>query len=177
MRLITRSLSCYGPFFRFGRPFRSSQMAYTEGFLNQPSIGGLRMNQAQKEMITKMRGDGASYKRIAISLSISENTVQSFCRRNGLGGSIAVGVIEGIHCRNCGARLVHTKGAKRRKFCSDVCRMAWWNAHPELVQRKTVRTFSCEQCGIQFQSYGNRIRKHCSRTCYGRAKTPGVCHE
>ena len=135
------------------------------------------MNQAQKEMIAKMRGDGASYKRVAVSLGISENTVHSFCRRNGLGGSLAIGLVEGIHCRNCGSILVHTKGFKRRKFCSDVCRMAWWNAHPELVQRKTVRTFSCEKCGIQFQSYGNRHRKYCSRTCFGWGKAGGVRHE
>lgn len=135
------------------------------------------MNQAQKETITRMRGDGASYKRIAVSLSISENTVHSFCRRNGLGGSLAIGLVDGIHCRNCGATLFHTKGAKRRKFCSDICRMAWWNAHPGLAQRKTVHIFTCGNCGIQFQSYGNQHRKYCSRTCYGRAKAAGARHE
>ena len=38
-------------------------------------------------------------------------------------------------CPQCGALLTQTTGRKRVKFCSDNCRTAWWNAHPEKVNR------------------------------------------
>lgn len=128
------------------------------------------MTESQRARISGLRAEGMSYAGIAIALGLSENTVKSFCRRNGLGGNVSASSSDGIHCRNCGVLLVHTLGTKRKKFCSNKCRMAWWNAYPEVVQRKTVCMFTCGLCGIQFQSYGNRQRKYCSRACYGKSK-------
>lgn len=44
------------------------------------------MLEVQKENIRYLRGEGLGYGAIAARLGISENTVKSFCRRNGLSG-------------------------------------------------------------------------------------------
>ncbi|WP_460001212.1 helix-turn-helix domain-containing protein [Paradesulfitobacterium aromaticivorans] len=135
------------------------------------------MTYQQKETIKQMRSEGFSYSKIADKLGISENTVKSFCRRNNLGG---IGVCnasqdDGIRCCQCGMPLTYTVGVKQKRFCSDRCRMAWWNTHPEAVRRKAFYPFTCAHCGTAFESYGNKRRKYCSRACYGKSKV--VRHE
>lgn len=135
------------------------------------------MTKQQREKIITMRGEGFSYSKISKALGVSENTVKSFCRRNNLGRSyIETGFQrDGVFCRQCGTLLTQTAGVKQKKFCSDKCRMAWWNSHPEAVKRKALYTFICPICGREFESYGNIKRKYCSRTCYGKSKA--VQHE
>lgn len=54
----------------------------------------------------------------------------------------------------------------------DICktlvidRQSWWNAHPELVNRKAVYEFTCAYCGKRFSAYGNAHRKYCCHDCY-----------
>ena len=62
--------------------------------------------------------------------------------------------------------IVQTPGRKRKRFCSDACRNAWWNAHLSLVKRKAVRTVVCAGCGQPFEAYGRTPRKYCSHACY-----------
>jgi endogenous inhibitor of DNA gyrase (YacG/DUF329 family) len=130
------------------------------------------MNEKQKTHIQDMRCQGVGYAKIAAALGISENTVKSYCRRNGLGGvaSAAPDADAGgrSYCIQCGIPLVQTAGAKRKRFCSDRCRISWWNAHPEKL--KSAREFVCQTCAKTFKSYGKRERKYCSRSCYGLSK-------
>lgn len=135
------------------------------------------MTNQQKETITHLRSMGHSYAKIATLLGISENTVKSFCRRNNLAGvgRELASQTPGTLCRQCKTLLVHTVGAKQKRFCSDKCRMTWWNAHPEAVNRKALYPFTCAHCGANCESYGNKKRKYCSRTCYGKSKA--VRHE
>jgi hypothetical protein len=130
------------------------------------------MKDIQKTQIVNMRACGKSYTSIANALGISVNTVKSYCRRNGLDGiassASAVGAKCHAYCIQCGALLVQTKGAKAKRFCSDKCRTAWWNAHPDKL--KPAREFVCGTCGKTFKSYGKRERKYCSRSCYGQSK-------
>ena len=121
------------------------------------------MNKIQRERIAVLRSSGNSYAVIAAALGISENTVKSYCRRNRdevEPESVPTGV-----CAHCGSAMAHTPGAKKKRFCSDHCRMTWWNAHPEAVTRKAVYAFVCPACGAAFQSYGNAYRIYCSRAC------------
>ena len=129
------------------------------------------MTLAQKSRITYLRGSGESCAKIAAELNISENTVKSFCRRNKLGAASTAepAPIHDGSCGNCGKPVSRTAGAKMKRFCSDKCRMAWWNAHPEAVNRKAVYRFVCPVCDTEFQSYGNAKRKYCSRACFGSA--------
>jgi IS30 family transposase len=135
------------------------------------------LNNQQKDATQKLRKEGKSYTVIASFLGISENTIKSYCRRNNLGGFalVAPESVSATYCRQCGTSVKQTSGKKQKHYCSDKCRMAWWNAHPETVTRKNVQHFTCETCGETFEGYGKRDRKYCSRACYGKAKA--VRHE
>ena len=129
------------------------------------------MTTAQKQRIEFLRGKGESYASIADDLGISENTVKSYCRRNNI--DIAIKQEQSVAtntCSNCGCPLRHTPGSKHKRFCSEKCRMAWWKAHPESVNRKAVYRFVCPTCGGSFEAYGNANRKYCSRACFGVAR-------
>lgn len=124
--------------------------------------------------------EGLGYGAIADKLGLSENTVKSFCRRNGLAG-VASKKVATI-CRQCHKPLVQEskEESKRKgaKFCSEACRRAWWKEHPELITRKSYYTLVCAHCGKTFQSYGNSRRKYCGHPCYiaarfGGKDTPG----
>lgn len=134
------------------------------------------MNHQQKEAIQQLREEGQSYSRIAELLGISDNTVKSYCRRNKLGG-VALPASEPVSetfCRQCGAPLKQMTGKKQKQYCSDQCRLSWWNAHPEAVTHKSIREFTCQTCGRVFEAYGKRERKFCSRACYGKSKAVQV---
>ncbi len=130
------------------------------------------MKLQQKEAIQNLRMEGQSYTKIAFILGISENTVKSYCRRNNLKGFVLVSPdpVTVIYCRQCGSIVKQTPGKKQKQYCEDKCRMAWWNAHPEAATRKSVQRFTCKICGRDFQCYGKRVRKYCSRSCYGKSK-------
>ena len=57
-------------------------------------------------------------------------------------------------------------GRKKKRFCSDSCRMKWWNSHMDKVKRKAIYEFTCLHCGRTFTAYGNSGRKYCSHDCY-----------
>lgn len=71
-------------------------------------------------------------------------------------------------CRQCGRPLVQNRTGRRRYFCCDPCRRAWWREHPEKLHHSPEATYiiTCKQCGKKFTSYGNRNRKYCSHKCY-----------
>lgn len=130
------------------------------------------MNKRQKEDIQRFRKEGLSYSKISTMLSLPENTIKSFCRRNNMGGvAFAETVLAvGGQCRQCGTELSQIKGKKQKRFCSDKCRLSWWNTHPESINRKAVQIFTCLTCGQKAMGYGKRERKYCSRSCYGKSK-------
>jgi len=116
----------------------------------------------QNVEIDKLRFQGYGYKKIAALLGLAENSVKSYCRRNPLDKSQKI-------CIQCGKTIKDTPQKRAKKFCSDKCRLEWWNSHPELVNRKTMYDYTCEFCGKKFQSY-NTHRKYCSRSCYADAR-------
>jgi endogenous inhibitor of DNA gyrase (YacG/DUF329 family) len=130
------------------------------------------MTEEKKLHIKKLRADGYGYNRVALALGISVNTVKSFCRRNQLAGNVAVEKSkvtagEGIHiCKCCGIPVVQNPGKKEKKFCSDKCRMKWWNNNLDKVKRKAMYEYICPHCGKAFVVYGNSHRKYCSHECY-----------
>lgn len=131
------------------------------------------MNDMQKSQIINMRADGIGYRAIAKELDISENTIKSFCRRNNLTKTESVVVVtiperasEKVICKNCGKIVPQNDKRKKKQFCSDKCRMAWWNSHREEVHHKKITTVVCPGCNKKFQVYGNTDRKYCSHACY-----------
>lgn len=103
--------------------------------------------------------EGKSAGDIALILHLSPNTVRSHIRRHP--------DIPGTRrCMTCGAYVGQPTGKRVKKFCSDACRMAWWNSHTDAINRKAYYTLVCEECGKEFVSYGNNRRKFCYRACY-----------
>lgn len=127
------------------------------------------MTDLQKSQITTLRGQGYGYATIASAVGLKKDTVVAFCRKMGLTGTKAENnriSLDADFCLHCGSVLIQTPGRKPMKFCSDKCRQAWWNAHPEKVNRKAVYSFTCAHCGKPFTAYGNAGRKYCCHSCY-----------
>ena len=106
------------------------------------------MTNQQKEQIRTMR--------------LSDNTVRSFCRRNGLCDKSK----NAVACKQCGKLIKIIPKQKPKKFCSDSCRNTWWNEHRDYVNRKANYEYTCACCGRNFTAYGNNHRKYCSHACY-----------
>lgn len=121
------------------------------------------MNKHEKEEIKKLRKKGLGYKRIAVILGLSHNTVKSYCRREKLKKET---IKKHDGCLLCNEKLIQKVGKKQKKFCSDICRMKWWNTHLNQVKRKSYSTHECLMCGETFKSYANKTRKYCSHRCY-----------
>jgi len=127
------------------------------------------MTSEQKKRLEQLRSGGIGYKRMATELGLSLNTVQSYCRRHPDEMRV-LGCSTENKCLCCGAYLHHKPGAKKRKFCSDRCRITWWNAHPEASAKRKVRKVSCAFCGMSFLVVGEQTRLYCSRICSARAR-------
>ncbi len=121
------------------------------------------MTNEQKEQIRKLRLQGDGYMKISQKLGVSINTIRSFCRRMELDGCLS-GTQH--RCKQCGRAIKIVPKQKPKSFCSDACRIRWWNSHPEDVKRKANYEFVCARCGVSFTAYGNAHRKYCSRACY-----------
>ena len=124
------------------------------------------MTDLEKHRITLLREKGYGYIRIANELGISVNTIKSFCRRNITHKTEPILTGEITSCENCGQEIRQIAKQKRKRFCCDKCRNAWWNKHLGQVKRKTVYHFTCPQCGKEFHIYGDKRRKYCSHDCY-----------
>ena len=112
--------------------------------------------------VLELQRQGLGYKTIAAITGYSVNTVKSTCRRHP--------PLNEKVCLQCEVKAEQLSHRKEKKFYSDKCRMAWWNSHPERVNRKAFYHLVCAHCGQPFDSYGNDHRKSCSRACYAEAR-------
>lgn len=118
------------------------------------------MTEYQKEQIGILRHRGLSYRDIAAKLDLKTDTVRKHCLRN----KEATEVLEedGLHCRHCGKLLP----LRRRVFCSEECRRAWWAANPNRINKRKVEAIQCVCCGKVILDYPFRHRRFCSHSCY-----------
>lgn len=119
-----------------------------------------------KQRVLELRHRGVSYGQIADEVDLSRNTVKSMCRRAGITAQTDGDLDPRTCCELCQQPLPQL--ITGRRFCSDRCRMAWWHAHPERLNRQAIYTFTCAACGESFDAYGNKHRKYCSHPCYIR---------
>ena len=124
------------------------------------------MTENQQKEIKALRQAGLGYKKIAAALSLSENTIKSYCRRMNVPKVSVEPAHDADSCECCGKHIKQIAGRKRKRFCSDACRHKWWNSHLHLVQRKAVYHLKCRHCGREFEIYGNSHRKYCCHACY-----------
>ena len=106
------------------------------------------MTTEQKSQIFALRAQGCGYSTIAKAMELNKDTVKSFCRRNGAAGIRAAKQAERQNrCPQCGKKLIQVEKQKPRRFCSDQCRQAWWNAHPEMVKQKAFTALFVPSAG------------------------------
>lgn len=122
------------------------------------------MTDHERSMIVNLQNKGLGYKKIAKELGMSVNTVKTFCRRRSTDKDDHKN-----RCLQCGIVVEQDPHRKQKKFCSDICRMAWWKDHPEKVNRKNSHAYTCPTCGQPFVSK-NPGRVYCSRECYADAR-------
>jgi len=133
------------------------------------------MTEEQKTQIINLRDEGYSYGEIASALNISVNTVKSFCRRNDKAKEDKENLEEEQYdnCKYCGRKLEKNHRGKPKKFCSEKCRREWWKENKDKHEKKAFYTLTCQGCGIEFQSYGNKDRKFCTHACYIKHRFKG----
>ena len=83
--------------------------------------------------ITSMRQQGKGAAEIAETLDLPLNTVKSYLRRHPETDTSRV-------CPQCGKPVVQKEGRKEKKFCSDKCRMTWWNSHQSEIKKEAYYT-------------------------------------
>lgn len=121
----------------------------------------MRLQDVNK--ISNLALKGYGYKKIANLIGMSPNTVKSHLQRHP--------VKEGLNmCIQCGKLIEQAPCHKEKKYCSDKCRMAYWNSHKSEVNKKAYYTITCVHCGKEFVSYGNKHRKYCNRGCFADAR-------
>ena len=94
------------------------------------------MTEQQKITIRNLREQNFSYIAIARAMSLTVSTVKSYCQRNGLAGNrkesfkYQADNLKALptFCRCCGSQIFQKEKVKRRIFCSDECRVTWWNS-------------------------------------------------
>lgn len=112
------------------------------------------MTNEQKQEIYQLKNAGENITEISRKLDIPMNTIKSYLRMNK----------NESYCPVCGVVLVHKPHKKKKKFCSDKCRMTYWrNNH---TKTDTMIPIICAGCGRKFYAYKSKKRKYCSSLCY-----------
>lgn len=119
------------------------------------------MTNEVKDKILALKRDGMEIVKIAGAVELPPDTVRTFLSRFNA---------KYERCRWCEKEIPQQEHRKKKLFCSDECRLLWWNAHKGVVRRKAYYHFVCPYCGREFTAYGNSKRKYCSRGCYANAR-------
>lgn len=119
----------------------------------------------QKERVIELRRRGHSFGEIAEQVGISRNTIKSLCRRLKIEPTQPENERQDGICIHCQTSFAPVAG---KKFCRTNCRLSWWHANPQRLNRKAIYSFTCPHCQQPFSAYGNSNRKYCSHTCYIR---------
>ena len=98
------------------------------------------MTKQEKGQIELLRTSGYSYGEIAKMLTLTRSTVSNYCLRNDISApdkDIAQALSYGYRlCPNC-KRLFEVQNQKSKQFCSDICRVKYWQRE-EKEQQATL---------------------------------------
>ena len=127
------------------------------------------MKREDLKQVRSLREAGYSYSKIATILGVPKNSVKSYCNRFGIRliTESSVSDADGVlRCRQCGRQIDHERRTAVKQFCSNECRMRWWNAHRYHTTSKAVGVTYCASCKKAFRSYIGQHRKYCCHKCY-----------
>lgn len=124
------------------------------------------MTENESRQIQILRAKQFTCAQIADETGLPVNTVKSYLRRHPVSAQSV--------CLQCGKPVTQTPHRKKKKFCSDRCRLRWWNEHPERITHRVVQTKTCLYCGAEFIAHQNEKQKYCSRKCYNLARKPAA---
>ena len=114
-----------------------------------------------------MREEGNGYGAIAKEVGLSKSTIGNFCK-----------ALENppSYCLECGKKLVHTEGHRRKKYCSDKCRHSYNRKFGNNNVNVTYET-ECAYCHKKFKTYKSLKKKYCSWDCYLKGRYGGKQNE
>lgn len=116
--------------------------------------------------IEELRRQGLGYRQIAERLNLSVSKMRYYCRSRP--APTPMDMVFGL-CLYCGKPLEHTPRHKKKKFCTEKCRRAWWKEHPKEINRKKELVCTCEFCGKEFPTARDDAH-FCSRYCYALSR-------
>ena len=94
------------------------------------------MTDEQRQQVTNLRSTSYGYKKISQLLNLSESTVKSFCKRHNIVRVETESNLNITLCKCCGVAIRQKPKRKTKIFCSDQCRIKWWNGHLDLDNKK-----------------------------------------
>lgn len=118
------------------------------------------MTDFEKIKIDELKKNGYSYSQISKELNIPIGTIKTFIMRKR----------ETNTCLNCHCEIVSIEHHKKKKFCSNKCRLEWWSRNRDKLNLKTLVEYECECCHKKFRAPRSAKRKYCSNMCYVKAK-------
>lgn len=121
------------------------------------------MTDIEKLKIDELKQSGYSYSQISKELSIPIGTIKTFIMRKR----------ETNTCLNCHREIVSIEYHKKKKFCSDKCRLDWWSRNRDKLKLKTLIEYDCEYCHKKFKAPRSAKRKFCSTACFVKSKVGG----
>lgn len=109
------------------------------------------MDTDMKERISVLRTANHSYAEIARLLDLPVGSVKAFCSRNQIKridrkGKADVGAY--CTCKMCGALVGQQPHRKKKQFCSDACRMRWWNAQRSTRKHRKHRSLPHDSSAV-----------------------------
>ena len=126
------------------------------------------LTENEKTRIEELMRQGLKYPTIAKITGIKLSSVRYYCGIADAGDADARKA--DAFCKGCGRPLFRKEKSKPRRFCSDACRMKWWNGHRDEVKHKTESRFICEYCGAAFTRPGKTRHRFCSKKCSAEAR-------
>ena len=119
------------------------------------------MTDKDKKRLTELRGQGYTYQQIAEASGVVLSSVKMFFKRNNTPSD------DGGICAQC-KKPLEKDAPKKKRFCSEKCRIKWWAEHPEQLSNAREHQYKCPACGKDFYSY--MPAKFCSLNCYHRSR-------
>ncbi len=126
------------------------------------------MTGQEKNTLIDMRQRGLKLHEMAKITGMKEGTIRSFFSRFGIQN---MELNRAALCKQCHSPLLAKKYKRVRLFCSDACRIKWWNQHRGEGTHRNQHVYRCRYCQTEFRSYAEA--KYCSRACYFASKRIG----